>query len=168
MLYGAHLVGEPALPIAALARMVDDWPEALGQGELGALAMLRRKHGKVALRTAVTDILDGAPPRSIRLVGGGATTPRAGAFRMSRDSRSDAEIESVLAAQLGRIAVVDGPLSSALLEARLHGATAVTLAVPAERPRPWPRDAGLVLVLYGTAASWVADLPALATATQST
>lgn len=162
-LYGAYLVGEPALPIAALARMVDDWSEALGQGELGALAMLRRKHGKVALRTAVTDHLDGAPPRSIRLVGDGATTSCAGAFRVSRDSRSDAEIESALVAELGHIAMVEGPLPAALLEARLHGATAVALAIPAERPRPWPHNAGLVLVLYGTASSWVADLPTLVT-----
>lgn len=163
-LYGLHLIGEPALAIAALARAIGDWPEALGQGELGALAMLRRKHGKVALRTAVTDLLDGVPPRSIRIVGGGAATPRAGMFRVSRESRSDAEIEHALAGQLGRIAMVEGPLPAALLEARLHGATAVALTLPAERPRPWPRDAGLVLVLYGTATSWVADLPALAPA----
>jgi hypothetical protein len=83
---------------------------------------------------------------------------------MSRDARSDEEVEAALAAQLGRIAIVEGPLHSALLEARLHGATAVALSVPPERPRPWPRDAGLVLVLYGTTSSWVADLPALATA----
>lgn len=78
-----------------------------------------------------------------------------------RDSRSDAEIETALVSQLGRIAMIEGSLPRALLEARLHGATAVALGVPPERPRPWPRDAGLVLVLYGTNASWVADLPAL-------
>lgn len=162
-LYALHLVGSPALSIAALARVTGEWLEPLGQGELGALAMLRRKHGTVALRTAVTDLLDGVVPRSIRIVGGGAGEPRPGAFRISRDSRSDAEIESALATQLGRIAIVEGPLRSALLEARIHGATAIAYSVPAERPRPWPRDAGLVLVLYGTASSWVADVPALPT-----
>jgi len=160
VLYALHLVGETA-SVAALAKAVGDWSEPLGQGELGALAMLRRKRGRVGLRTAVTDALDGAPARSIRLAGGGATTPRAGAFRVSRDSRSDAEIESALVAQLGRIAIVEGPLRSALLEARLHGATAIAHSVPPERPRPWPRDAGLVLVLYSTATAWVADLPTL-------
>jgi hypothetical protein len=162
-LYALHLVGSPALSIAALARVTGEWAEALGQGELGALAMLRRKHGKVSLRTAVTDILDGVAPRSIRIVGGGAGEPRPGAFRVSRDSRSDAEIESALAAQLGRIAIVEGPMRAALLEARLHGATAIAYSVPPDRPRPWPRDAGLVLVLYGTTSSWVADVPALPT-----
>ncbi|HEY5922931.1 MAG TPA: hypothetical protein VIV11_14730 [Kofleriaceae bacterium] len=160
-LYALHLIGEGGLAIAALAKATGDWTEALGQGELGALAMLRKKRGKVGLRTAVTDVLDGAPPRSIRLVGGGPTTPRAGAFRVSRDSRSDAEIETALVEQLGRIAIVERKLRAALLEARLHGATAITHSVPAERPRPWPRDAGLVLVLYSTATAWVADLPAL-------
>ncbi|HEX5060643.1 MAG TPA: hypothetical protein VFV99_14845 [Kofleriaceae bacterium] len=159
-LYALHLIGE-SISIAALAKATGDWTEALGQGELGALAMLRRKHGKIGLRTAVRDFLDGAAPRSIRIVGTGATTPRTGAFRVSRDSRTDAEIETALAGELGRIAVVDGSLRSALLEARLHGATAIAYSVPAERPRPWPRDAGLVLVLYGTNASWVADLPTL-------
>jgi hypothetical protein len=161
-LYALHLIGE-TITIAALAKAINDWPEALGQGDLGALAMLRRKHGRVGLRTAVVDVLDGVPPRSVRLVGGGSTTPHAGAFRISRDSRSDAEVESALAAQLGRIAVASGSLSAALLEARLHGATAIAYSVPTERPRPWPRDAGLVFVLYGTNASWIADLPPLPT-----
>lgn len=161
VLYAVHLAGTHSLSIAALAKAIGDWPEALGQGDLGALAMLRRRHGQVGLRTAVSDVLDGAAPRSIRLVGAGATSPRAGAFRLSRDSRSDAEIESALVEQLGRIAIVEGSWRSALLEARLHGATAVGYSVPAERPRPWPREAGLVLVLYSTTSSWVADLPTL-------
>lgn len=160
-LYALHLVGSPAMPISRLAALVSDWADALGQGDLAALAMLRRKHGTVALRTAVTDFLDGAPPRNVRLVGGAATTPRAGAFRVSRDARSDTEVEAQLTAELGRIAIVQGSLDRALLESRLHGATAVSMSMPAERPLPWPRDAGLVLVLYGTATSWVADLPTL-------
>jgi hypothetical protein len=160
-LYALHLVGVSDTPIAQLAKLADDWGEALGQGELGALAMLRRKRGRVGLRTAVTDLLDGAPPRHVRLVGSIAATPRPGAFRVARDGRADAQIESELAAQLGRIAVVEGSLRGGLLEARLYGATAVTMRVPDERPSPWPRDAGLVLVLYGAASSWVADVPAL-------
>jgi hypothetical protein len=161
-LYALHVVGE-SISIAALAKALGDWTEALGQGELGALAMLRRKHGKVGLRTAVTEVLDGAPPRSIRIIGGAATTPRAGAFRVARDSRTDAEIESALVTELGRIAVIEGRVDVGLLEARLRGATAVTYSVPTERPWPWPRDAGLVLVLYSTASAWVADLPTLVT-----
>lgn len=160
-LYALHLAGSPAVPISRLAALVGDWTDALGQGDLSALGMLRRKHGMVALRTAVTDILDGAQPRNVRLVGGAPTTPRAGAFRVTRDARPDVEIEAELVKELGRIAVVQGSLARALLEARLHGATAVSTTLPTERPLPWPRDAGLVLVLYGTAASWVADLPAL-------
>jgi hypothetical protein len=160
-LYGLYLAGEPALAISRLARATGDWSEALGQGELADLAMLRRKHGKVALRTAVTDVLDGAGPRHVRLVGGGPTAPRAGAFRLARDGRADDAIEAELSSLLGLIAIVEGPIGAALLEARLHGATAIAHEVPDERPRPWPRDAGLVLVLYGSASSWVADLPNL-------
>ncbi|HTR52979.1 MAG TPA: hypothetical protein VMJ10_19930, partial [Kofleriaceae bacterium] len=68
-LYAVHLVGEPALAIARLARAIGDWNEALGRGELASLAMLERERGKVALAAAVTDALDGAPPRAVRLVG---------------------------------------------------------------------------------------------------
>jgi hypothetical protein len=161
-LYAVYLVGEPALPIARLARTVGGWPEALGQGELAALALLRRKHGKVALRTGVTDLLDGAPPRTVRLIGGAPGRPRAGAFRVSRDGRSDNVIEADLIQQLGRLAIVEGSLPAALLEARLHGATAICRTVPDTPPRPWPAGAGLVLVLYGSASSWMADLPDLA------
>lgn len=161
-LYALHLVGEPPPSIAKLATLTGDWPEALGQGDLGQLAMLKKKRGTVSLRRAVTELLDGVPPRWIRLVGGTPTAPRAGVWRAARDGRPDREVEAALAAQLGRIAVVEGKLPSALLEARLHGATAVATSVPAERPRPWPRDAGLVFVLYGTSTSWVADVPALA------
>ncbi|HUJ60750.1 MAG TPA: hypothetical protein VLX92_19745, partial [Kofleriaceae bacterium] len=116
---------------------------------------------RVALRAPVCDLLDGAAPRSIRLLGGAPTAPRAGLFRVARDGRSDAAIEAELAAQLGRIAVVEGALPAGLLEARLHGATAVTLAPPVARPRPWPQGAGLVLVLHGSPSAWIADVPAL-------
>jgi len=160
-LYALHLVGAPAPSVARLAALVHDWPEALGQGDLGALAVVKKRHGTVRLRRAVTDLLDGTPPRWIRIVGGGPTTPRAGAWRVSREGRTDAEIEAVLLEQLGRIAFVEGPVPKALLEARLHGATAVATTIPAERPRPGPRDAGLVLVLHATQTAWVADLPAL-------
>ncbi|MDB4958346.1 MAG: hypothetical protein JWO36_5915 [Myxococcales bacterium] len=161
VLYALHLVGDPAPSIAKLARVLADWTEALGRGELTELAMVRRKHGTVALRAAVTDLLDGSPPRRIRLVGGAPTTPRTGAHRVSREGRADAEIETELASKLGRIAIVEGKLPAALLEARMHGATAVTMSVPDERPKPWPRDAGLVLVLYSNATAWVADVPTL-------
>jgi hypothetical protein len=160
-LYALYLVGQPAISIARLAHALGDWTEALGQGELAGLAMLRRRNGQVELRRPVTDLLDGAAPSTIRLAGGEPTTPRAGAFRLARDGRADTDIESELVAKLGRIALVHGPLPRALLEARLHGATAVTLAVPGERPTPWPKGAGLVLVLYGNASAWVADVPTL-------
>jgi hypothetical protein len=123
--------------------------------------MLRRKDGTVALRAAVTDVLDGAPPRHVRIAGDAAVVPRTGAFRVARDGRSDSEIEEQLAKDLGRIAIVHGSIEPALLEARLRDAIAVTFAIPEARPARWPRDAGLVLVLYGTSSSWVADVPAL-------
>lgn len=160
-LYALYLVGEPAIAIARLSRALGDWTEALGQGDLAALALVDRTGGKLVLRRAVTDLLDGAPPSEIRIVGGAPTTPRAGAFRVSRDGRADAAIETELAALLGRIAIVDGDLASGLLEARLRGATAVSFAPPGDKPRPWPRGAGLVLVLYGTQSAWVADVPNL-------
>ena len=162
-LYALHLVGEAGLAIARLARTAGDWGEALGKGDLGALALLDRSHTKVALRRPVTDLLDGAPPRVVRLLGGPPGKPRAGAFRIGRDGRTDAELEAQLATQLGRIAIIDAidAIDAGLLEARLHGATAVALAAPPHRPRPWPRDAGLVLVLPGSPSAWLADLPAL-------
>lgn len=168
-LYALYLAGAPRVSIARLAKITGDWGEPLGQGELAAFAMLRRRDGLVSLRRPASDLLDGAVPREVRLVeaarpsspatAGTATWP--GAYRIARDGKSDAEIEAELADRLGRIAVVEGDPDRGLLEACLHGATAVSFQLPAGRPRPWPRDAGLVLVLYGSPTSWVADLPAL-------
>jgi hypothetical protein len=163
-LYSAYLIGEPMVPLARLAQALGDWTEVLGQGELAALVMLRRRGGKAGLRGAVCNVLDGATPRGIRLVGDDAAVLRPGAARLAREGRSDEAIESVLVGQLGRIAVIDGAPASALLEARLHGATAVALAAPASRPLPWPRDTGLVVVAESTAPAWVAALPALTVA----
>jgi hypothetical protein len=164
VLYGMHLVGEPALAIARLAQVLGDWTEALGQGELGTLAMLRRRGGKVALRSSVTDLLDGVAPRAIRMVGSAATVSRPGAARLARNGKADAVIETELATQLGRIAVIEGGPALALLEARLLGTTAVALAPPAVRPLPWPRDAGLIVVTDPGAPAWVAALPSFTAA----
>jgi hypothetical protein len=166
MLYALYLVGEPAIALAKLAGELGDWTEVLGQGQLAALAMLERAGGKVALAGAVGDLLDGAAPREIRIAGGSPVVPRAGAWRVGRDRRGDAEIEAELISTLERIAIVEGRLAPALLEARLHGATAVSMLPPGERPRPWPSGAGLVLVVdHGrTASAWIADVPALPTA----
>ena len=160
-LYALYLVGEPNLALSRLAKLLGEWTEPLGQGQLGALALVERSGGKIRLATAVADAIDGASPREIRLAGGAATTPHAGAFRVARDGRTDAAIETELIEKLGRLAIVEGALAPALLEARLHGATAVAFTPPTERPRPWPQGAGLVLVLYGTASAWIADLPNL-------
>jgi hypothetical protein len=161
ILYALYLAGSSGVSIGKLAAAIGDWAEALGQGDLGALALVKNKHGMLRLRRAVTDYLDGIAPRNVRLVGNGPSTAKPGAFRIGRDGRADTDVEAQLSQQLGRIAIVEGSLRAGLLEARLHGAAAVTTAVPAEKPLPWPRDASLVLVLYGTASSWVADVPAL-------
>jgi hypothetical protein len=161
-LYGLYLVGEPGVSIARLAQVIGDWPEALGQGELGALALLRRRGGKLALRGAVTDVLDGVAPRAIRLVGDTDVAPQPGAFQLDRDGRSDAALEVELADQLGRIAVVEGGAALAVLEARLRGATAVAFSPQISRPAPWPRDAALIVIAAARAeagATWVAALP---------
>jgi hypothetical protein len=160
-LYSVYLVGE-TLSIARLAHVLGEWSEALGQGELGALAMLRRRGGRVSLRAPVSDLLDGLAPRTVRVVGGAATSPRRGAARFARAGKSDATIEAELATQLGRIAVIHGGAQSGLLEARLYGATAVALAPPASLPQPWPREAGLIVVSDGAIAPhWVNALPEL-------
>ncbi len=160
-LYALYLVGEPAISLARLAHLLGDWTEPLGQGDLHALAMLRRKDGKVCLRSAVTELLDGVSPRAIRVVGGAPQAPRPGATRLAREGRSDAAIEAELIAQLGRIAVIEGAAAPGLLEARMYGATAVALAAPYARPQPWPREAGLVVIADGGAPPWVTALPAL-------
>jgi hypothetical protein len=115
------------------------------------------------LRRAVAELLDGCGPRAVRIVGAGAPVVHAGAHRIARDGRSDAELEAALAKDLGKIAIAtDGEaLEDALLEARMYGCMAVSLAVPTARPVRWPRDAGLVFVLYGAPHAWVADLPTL-------
>ena len=159
VLYGLYLVGEPSLPIAGLARTLGAWTEALGGSELHAHAMLRRHGGRIALRGPVTDLLDGAAPRAIRLVGDDAAPPRPGARRLARDGRSDPEIEGQLVAQLIRIAVIEGATARGMLEAHLHGTTAVALAPPLNRPAPWPRNAALIVVADPAPPAWIAALP---------
>jgi hypothetical protein len=160
-LYGVYLVGEPELAIADLAQVLGDWSEPLGTGELGELAMLRKKRGRVALRGAVSDFFDGVAPRAVRLVGHATNKTKPGAWRLAREGKSDAELEALLTGKLGRIAIVEGDPDRAILEARLHGATAIAFHPPDHKPRPWPRDAGLVLVLYGSPTSWIADIPSI-------
>ncbi|HEY0191019.1 MAG TPA: hypothetical protein VGC42_07830, partial [Kofleriaceae bacterium] len=161
-LYGLYLQGEAALPIARLAQLVDDWREPLGQGELARIGLIRRRGGRVGLRAAVCDALDGAPPRAIRWIGeAGDAAPAAGLWRVERAGRSDAAIEAELAARHGRLAVLDAPGKRGALEARLHGGAALALACPAHPPPPWPREATLFVVVDGSAPAWAAALPAL-------
>lgn len=160
-LYALYIVGAPLVSLARLAHVLGDWTEPLGQGDLHALAMLRKQDGRVCLSTPVTELLDGVAPGAIRVVGGGPPSPRPGISRVPRAGRSDATIEAELAAQLGRIAVIEGDLAAGLLEARLHGAAAVALVAPATRPWPWPREAGLVVVADDGGPAWIAALPAL-------
>ncbi len=164
-LYALHLVGEPELSIARLARALGgDWGEALGQGDLVAHALVRRKQGRLSLRDAVADMFDGAPPRAIRLIGSATVAPTVGAWQVARAGRGDHDLETALAAKLGRVAVIERSPARALLEARLYGATALALVTPDARPDPWPRDAGLVVVSDASSPAWAAALPALAIA----
>ena len=161
VLYGLYLVGEPALSIARLAHALHEWTEPLGRGELVAHAMVRRRGGQIALRGAVTDLLDGVAPRAIRVAGTAAPPPRPGVRQLARAGRSEAALEAALVAQLDRIAVIVGPAARAVLEAALHGATAVAFEPPPARPAPWPRDGSLVVIAAPDPPGWVAELPSL-------
>jgi hypothetical protein len=161
VLYSLYLAGEPGPSIARLAGLLGDWIEPLGQGELHALAMVRRRGGRIRLRSAVTDLLDGISPRAIRLVGGAAASaPQPGARQHLR-AGSDAEIEAELANQLGQIAVIEGNVALAVLEASLRVTAALAFEAPLTRPAPWPRDASLIIVADPAARGWVRALPAL-------
>ncbi len=59
LFYGLSLTGH-LLSIAQLARILGDWSEPLGQGELGKHGLLRRDPRGVALRRSVIESLDGA------------------------------------------------------------------------------------------------------------
>ena len=59
-LYALYLNGEARISIARLAQLIGDWSEPLGQGELVQLALVHRRGGKVWLRAAFSDALDGA------------------------------------------------------------------------------------------------------------
>ena len=68
-LYGAWLLGraEEGLPIATLARVIEDrdnWLEALGRGALARAALVENRRGRVRLRPIVGRLLDGFPPRA--------------------------------------------------------------------------------------------------------
>lgn len=159
-LYGLYLIGEQ-LPIARIAEITDGWAEPLGQGELGQLALLRwLPDGRVRLRHAVANLMNGAPPHAIRIVG---LTPRGirhGAFKLVRRGRTDDSLEAALLEQLGRIAVIEGDVGTGLLEARLHEAVALIHTAPPQRPVPWPRDASAVIVVDEGSPRWVTELAA--------
>jgi hypothetical protein len=163
-LYGTYLVGDPALSIARLAHALGDWAEPLGQGELATLALVASRAGKLRLRGAVSDVLDGLAPRALRLIGEVAAPPRPGVVRLARDARSDAGLTEQLAHQLGAIGVVERDPARAALEAQLHGATAVLLDVCHALPSPWPRDAALIVVCDQDPPAWVAALPSFTAA----
>ena len=158
-IYGAYLAGE-RLPIVRIARAVADWNEPLGHGELGALGMIRTQHGRVVLSETVVRLLDGFSPQRIRIVDRGTRPPASGITRVDRADRTDAAIESALADQLGRIAIVVGHVATGVLEARLVGATAIVLKAPA-RPPPWPHGANVVVIAEPDAPAWLTALPEL-------
>jgi len=58
-LYALYLIGETP-SIALLAQLTEDWTEPLGQGELRKL--LDRTDGRIRLRSAIAEFLDGAGP----------------------------------------------------------------------------------------------------------
>jgi hypothetical protein len=165
-LYALYLVGEPALSIARLARAIGDWNEPLGRGELAAHALVRRRAGTVALHLAATDLLDGAAPRAIRIVGTGAPIVRAGLHQLLRDGRDDTAIEVELAARLGRVAAIDGRVATGVIEAHLRGVTALVHVPPRARP-VLPSGGGLVVVVAGETSGWTAELAGLTSARAS-
>jgi hypothetical protein len=73
---------------------------------------------------------------------------------VAREGKSDAAITAELVERLGRVATVAGKLSRAVVEAQVRGATLVVFGGLPERPAPWPRDAGLVVVA-DEAPSWM-------------
>jgi hypothetical protein len=109
----------------------------------------------------MTDLLDGAAPRAIRVVGTATPVVRAGEHQLFRDGRADAALEAELARRLGRVAIVDGELARGVLEAHLRGITAVVLEAPHARPARTPRGVALVVVVAGEPSGWAADLPGL-------
>ena len=155
-LYALHVVGAAPIPVAQLAHALGDWPDALGQGELGERLVVRHRHGKVALREAAASYLDGRAPGTVRFVGERGPPPRPGLYRLARGTATDVEIEAELAARIGRLAIPLGGLARGLLEARLHGATALVLSSPPALPWPMARDAPVIFVHDGAPPSWLA------------
>lgn len=144
LLYAAYLAGTPHVPMRVLAGHLgaEGWREALGTGELGALALLRHRDGAVGLRRPVLDALDGRPWRAIRVLGGVAS---------AHPARADLHRVAVAHwpawfERLGRVALVTGALHRAVLEARLADLVAVTFEPIRSLPAPWPGGARLLVV----------------------
>jgi hypothetical protein len=153
-LYACYLVGDPAIPIARLARVVagtDGWREALATGELADRRMITSSAGRVALCDPIARAIDGAPPHAIDVIGTGAASIVAG-VHVADPSRLGEPIAALTEA-LGSFALVTGPLATAVIEAFAHGLTAGAIAGPSVRLRPVrvPRGGGLVVVAAPTA-----------------
>lgn len=145
LLYSAWLSGSPFVPMAHIAAILGDaaWPEALGTGALGQLGLLRHHDGKVALRRAVADALDGRPWGAIRISGDSSVSPSPIPGRLGRIGVA---AWPAWHTHLGKVALVTGKLRRALVEARLAELVAVTFAPLAEYPSPWPSGTNLLVV----------------------
>jgi hypothetical protein len=139
LLYGARLLGQPAVPAATVARVLgagetaDEaaWDEALGRGLCGQLGLSHARDGRLALSVPASRFLDGTPPRMTILTGGVSDVELPGGnVRLDGRVEPHRAIGERLAAQYGydvALVLVNGPaparsLARSIVEARLHGA----------------------------------------------
>lgn len=127
-LYARYLRGAPPLPTAELAHWLGDhdagWQEALGHGELAAHGLLEHSAAGVALRFVAGRFFDEAPLLLSVRRGTRCQTLPAGHWWLCASGSPGADLDG-LVADLGAVAIVGEPTTSALVEAYLHGLPAV-------------------------------------------
>ena len=138
LLYGAWVAGDPAQPLATVARTIE-WDEVGGRGSLPHAALTQVDDGRVRLRPAVARFLDGAAP--LRFAAHGAR-PRPDVAPGRQLLRAPPDIPLLacalgLAERMGAAAVVDEKharsaldFGHALDEAWLRGLPVIALAGP--------------------------------------
>src|SRR5581483_7989740 len=181
LLYASWLLGdgERGLPAASIARAVvraagdpeRAWAEALGRGALAAAGLVRRRAGRLRLRSVTARFLDGAEPRVTitQPASGQPAVPARGLYVLERSDAPLDRLPQALADRLGRgVALVVPPPASSLppepvVEARLHDAVPLVMIGDAA-PGDWleARDALTVLVSLDADAAGLAHLPTLA------
>jgi hypothetical protein len=146
LLYAAHLRGEHGAAPIDIARLLGDWVEALGRGDLALHDIARHVRSRIVLSPAVLRVLDELPPTTGALVGDPGGIALLGPCVVVAGDEPLAAIAERYLAQVGGAILAahdDAQRADLLFEARAYGAAPMLRHSAADTP---PNDAAIFVV----------------------